>query len=119
MLASSRRPKRVRRHSLSLRLEGTNEGRQRVLGIAREVALIEDSSVADHLLLRYWIPEQPTFILCRVPNEHALLVVWSERRPLVLLYVYIGQAAEDAQVTHIWLTSKPRFKGRHVIDSTR
>ena len=75
------------------------------------MTFIKDCIVADNLLLSHRIPENPALVVHRIPNEDALVVVRLEARPLVLLYMYIGQGAKNAKMRYIWLLSKPNFEG--------
>ena len=60
------------------------------------------------------IPEQPSLVVCRIPNEDALLSMRLKLGTLVLLHKHKGSTSKNAKVRDIWLGLMPEFIGHFV-----
>ena len=60
------------------------------------------------------VPEQPSLVVCRIPNEDALLSMRLKLGTLVLLHKYKGSASKNAKMRDIWLGLMPEFIGHFV-----
>ena len=74
---------------------------------AREKPFIKVCTLTDDNSSGSGIVELPTFVALRIPNEDTLLHMRAKVCPLVSLYMHIGSASPDTQVTKIRLATMP------------
>ena len=70
---------------------------------------IKLSRVRNDFMLGGRVPEQPSLVVYRIPNEDALLNMRLKLGALVLLYKHKGSAFKNAKMRDIWLELMPEF----------
>lgn len=73
--------------------------------------LIKISLLTDDGALGGGVVELPALVALQIANKHALLHVWGQSSPLILLHMDVCSAAPHSEVRDIWLALVPKFKG--------